>query len=150
MLETRIAQTVFSGGIFGHGFTCSGHPVAAAAALAAIEFYDSGVLQNVQRVLAPQFNAEVERLKTHGAVGDVRSYGMMAAVELVPKGGRAALEPGLLLGVKAAGLCMEESLVVRGIGNFIALCPPLIINSDEISLLFARLGTALDKLAAQS
>ena len=46
-------------------------------------------------------------------------------------------------------LAQEEGLIVRAIGDALAICPPLIISDDEIDQLFDRLGTALDRTAAE-
>ncbi len=79
-------------------------------------------------------------------MGEVRGEGLIGAAELVPRGGRDALEPGLLLGIKAADLVREEGAIVRGIRNLIALAPPLVITRAEIDELFAAVRRGLDRL----
>jgi putrescine---pyruvate transaminase len=147
MLCHEIAGTLLSGGYFAHGFTYSGHPVCSAAALANLgEIEALGLIPRMQRDLAPYFQAKVAEMKGHPAVSEVRGHGLIAALELVPKGGRAALTPSSSLGLRAWSLIREEGAMVRGIRDLIALAPPLIISHSEIDELFDCVGRGLDKL----
>ena len=70
-------------GTFGHGFTYSGHPVAAAVALKTLEIYArERIVERVARK-APQFRARLAALAEHPLVGEARGMGLVGAVELV-------------------------------------------------------------------
>ena len=70
-------------GLFGHGFTYSGHPVAAAVALRALGIYEERKLYEHVRKIAPQFQAALASLAAHPLVGDTRGIGLVGACELV-------------------------------------------------------------------
>ena len=70
-------------GLFGHGFTYSGHPVAAAVALRALGIYEERKLYEHVRKIAPQFQAALAALAAHPLVGDTRGIGLVGACELV-------------------------------------------------------------------
>jgi putrescine aminotransferase len=147
LVSDSIAQTIIDCGVFPHGFTYSGHPVCCAAALANIDFIASeNLIPLVRDDTGPYFEQKMHALTKHRAVGDVRVCKLIGALELVPKGGRAALSPTAPIGAKAADLVREEGAIVRAIKDSIAICPPLIITRDEINILFAAIERALDRL----
>ena len=76
----------------------------------------------------------------------MRGYGLIAALELVPREGRDALTPASMLGLKAWSLIREEGAMVRGIRDLIALAPPLIISHAELDELFDCIRRGLDRL----
>ena len=90
--------------------------------------------------------ADAVLFEGHRAVGEVRGYGLIGALELLPRGGRAALTPATMLGVKAAALVREEGVIVRGIRDLIAMSPALIVSHAEIDELFAAVERALERL----
>jgi 4-aminobutyrate--pyruvate transaminase len=132
-------------GLFGHGFTYSGHPVSAAVALRALEIYEErGLYEHVRRV-APQFQARLAALAAHPLVGETRGIGLVGACELVRnKATKAAFEPGFAVGAKCMQLCEAQGLIVRAIGDTIALCPPFIVTPNEIDEIFTKLARGLD------
>jgi 4-aminobutyrate---pyruvate transaminase len=134
-------------GAFGHGFTYSGHPVAAAVALKAIEIYEREriVAQAAQK--APQFQARLGALGQHPLVGEARGRGLIGAVELVAdKASKRSFAPAAGVGARAVRFAEEEGLIVRFLaGDAVSICPPLIITPAEIDELFDRLGRALDR-----
>ena len=134
-------------GTFGHGFTYSGHPVAAAVALKTIEIYQARDLVGHVRHMAPQFAKRVRALADHPLVGEAVAVGLLGALELsANKQKKTPFEPQRQVGAEIARLCEAEGLIVRPmIGDRIALCPPLVIDEAEIGELFDRLGRALDK-----
>jgi 4-aminobutyrate--pyruvate transaminase len=136
-------------GVFAHGFTYSGHPVAAAVALKTLEIYHRDrVLEHVNRVV-PQFWRRLERLKEHPLVGEVRGKGLMAGIELVAnKRTKASFAPSLAVGARAIAAAQSEGILSRNLGDTLALCPPLIIRAPEIDELFDKLERALDRLLA--
>jgi putrescine---pyruvate transaminase len=147
MLSDEIAEAMLSGGYFAHGFTYSGHPACAAAALANLnEIEGLGLIPHVEKDLAPYFQAKVAEMRSHPAVAEVRGYGLIAGLELIPREGRDALTPTSMLGLKAWSLIREEGAMVRGIRDLIALAPPLIISHTEIDELFDCIRRGLDRL----
>jgi 4-aminobutyrate--pyruvate transaminase len=120
-------------GTFAHGFTYSGHPVAAAVALKALDIYARERIAEQAARKAPQFQARLAALGEHPLVGDARGLGLIGAVELVAD-------------KKAKRFAEEEGLIVRFIvGDILSICPPLIIAPAEIDELFDRLFRALDR-----
>jgi 4-aminobutyrate--pyruvate transaminase len=136
-------------GLFGHGFTYSGHPVAAAVALRALAIYEERALYEHVRAIAPQFQAALAALATHALVGDTRGIGLVGACELVKdKKSKAAFDAKLAVGAKCMQLCQDHGLIVRAIGDVIALCPPFIVTPNHIDEIFTKLKRGLDDTLA--
>jgi 4-aminobutyrate--pyruvate transaminase len=136
-------------GLFGHGFTYSGHPVAAAVALRALSIYEERKLYEHVRNVAPQFQERLAALAVHPLVGDTRGCGLLGACELVAdKRTKAAFDAKLAVGAKCMAFCQEHGLIVRAIGDSVALCPPYIVTSAEIDEIFAKLKRGLDDTLA--
>ncbi len=114
-----------------HGYTYSGHPVAAAACLATLDTYQDEMLLTRAAELAPYWEERVHALKGLPYVIDVRNIGLIGAVEFEPKPDVPA-ERAYNRFVK----CFEKGLLVRQTGDIIALSPPLIIAKDQIDQLF--------------
>lgn len=148
MYEAMIAQS-HKLGAFGHGFTYSGHPVAAAVALKTLEIYARDRIVDHAAALAPQFRAGLDRLAGHPLVGDARGLGLVGGLELVAdRDTRRAFDPKAGVGPRCVAAAQAEGLIVRALGDTISLCPPLIISAQELDLLFERLGRALDHTLA--
>jgi 4-aminobutyrate--pyruvate transaminase len=136
-------------GLFGHGFTYSGHPVAAAVALRALEIYEERELYEHVRSIAPAFQTRLAALASHPLVGDTRGIGLLGACELVQnKTTKAAFDVRLAVGAKCMQLCQEHGLIVRAIGDSIALCPPFIVTVEHIDEIFTKLAHGLDDTLA--
>jgi putrescine aminotransferase len=147
MLSDEIADTIAAGGYFAHGFTYSGHPTCAAAALANLQVIENlGLIARVRDDVGPYFQGKLREMAGHPAVGEARGVGLIGALELVPRGGREALTPTTMLGLKAWSLIRNEGVMVRGIRDLIALAPPLIITHAEIDELFGGIRRGLDRL----
>lgn len=147
MLSDEIAEVMATGGYFAHGFTYSGHPTCAAAALANLRVIeDLGLVERVRDDAGPYFQTKLREMTAHPAVAEARGVGLIGALELVPRGGREALTPTSMLGLKAWDLIREEGVMVRGIRDLIAMAPPLIITHAEIDELFAAVRRGLDRL----
>jgi 4-aminobutyrate--pyruvate transaminase len=134
-------------GTFGHGFTYSGHPVAAAVALKTLDIYARERIVEQAAAKAPQFQRRLTALADHALVGEARGMGLIGAVELVAdKAGKRSFDPKAGVGPRAARFAEEEGLLLRFLaGDVLAICPPLVITPAEIDDLFARLGRALDR-----
>jgi putrescine aminotransferase len=147
MLSDEIAQDVIKSGNFAHGFTYSSHPTTAAAAVANLDVLEQNkLIPRVRNEVGPYFQQNLHQFASHPAVGEVRGYGLIGALELLPREGRAALTPTSLLGAKAAKIAREEGVIVRGIRDLIAMSPPFIITKAEIDMLFAAVRRTLDRL----
>ena len=145
MVSDEITETLFEGGYYAHGFTYSGHPTCAAAAMANLTTIESlGLVPRVRDDVGPYFQEKLHALAGHPAVSEIRGTALIGAVELVPKPGTVAVEN--TLGVKASNLVREEGAIVRGIRDLIAMAPPLIITRGELDLLFDAVRRGLDRL----
>jgi 4-aminobutyrate--pyruvate transaminase len=137
-------------GAFSHGFTYSGHPVAAAVALKTLDIYARDGIVEKAAAMIPHFRAGLDRLGDHPLVGEARGLGLVGGVELVAdKRTKRAFDPKAGVAAHCVGAAQAEGLIVRSLaGDTISLCPPLIISVQELDLLFERLGRALDRTLA--
>jgi 4-aminobutyrate---pyruvate transaminase len=137
-------------GSFGHGFTYSGHPVAAAVALKTLEIYARDRIVEKAAALIPHFLAGLHRLGEHPLVGEARGLGLVGGLELVAdRRTKRAFDPKAGVAAYCVGAAQAEGLIVRYlIGDAVSLCPPLVISAQELDLLFERLGRALDRTLA--
>jgi len=125
-----------------HGYTYSGHPVAAAAGLAALDTYrEEGLFANAL-ALEPYLEEAIHGLKGLPNVIDIRNMGLVAAVELAPRPG-APGERGYEAMVKA----YDKGLMIRITGDIIALSPPLICEKKHIDDMVSILGDTLKEVA---
>lgn len=148
LVGDRIASTlVEKGGEFYHGYTYSGHPVACAVALANLDIIEKeGLIERVREETGPYLaKALKERLAGHGIVGEVRSIGLMAAIEIVKdKGSRARFENGGYAAATVRDHAIANGMMMRAVGDTMILSPPLIWTKDTIDMACERIGKALD------
>ena len=131
--------------VFGHGYTYSGHPVAAAVALETIKiFKDENIIGHVKEI-SEKFNTKMEQLNVHSIVGNSRSIGLIGAVELVQnKKNKTYFNPTIGIGSRVVKNAQKNGLIVRTLqGDIVALCPPLIINSKEVDILFNKFNKSI-------
>ncbi|HZB90153.1 MAG TPA: aspartate aminotransferase family protein, partial [Stellaceae bacterium] len=116
-------------GLFAHGFTYSAHPVCCAVALETLRLYEERDILGHVRAIAPRFLEGLRRFADHPLVGEVRGIGLIAGVELVQnKATKAPFDPQAGIGPLFAARAQEHGLIVRAMGDTVALCPPLIIT----------------------
>lgn len=134
-------------GTFGHGYTYSGHPVAAAVALKTIEIYQERDIVGHVRHVAPRFQARLAKLAEHPLVGEAQGVGLIGAIELVAdKTNKISFEASKAAAATVSRFIEQEGVIVRpAIGDRIALCPPLVIVEAEIDEMFDRLERGLAK-----
>lgn len=133
---------------FGHGFTYSGHPVAAAVALETLTIYEEMNLPQRTRRLGEFLHQQLTPLLHHPLVGEVRGIGLIAGIELVVnKETRESFPASAAIGAQVELATRQHGLIVRNMGDSIALCPPFIIEEQDIIELVARLTAALDDVA---
>jgi 4-aminobutyrate--pyruvate transaminase len=137
-------------GTFAHGYTYSGHPVCAAVALETLRIYEERKIVEHVRSVAPAFQAGVRRFVDHPLVGEVRGMGLLAGVEFVAnKKSKTPFEPKLGVGALFQKQAQRHGLIVRALGDTVALSPPLIIDEVQIEELFRRFERALKATAAE-
>ena len=121
-----------------HGYTYSGHPVAAAAAHATLDAIEQEGLIERARELEPVLEHAVHSLKGEPGVTDIRNVGLAAAVELEPLPGK----PGLRA-LKVFERGIEEGMLYRFTGDTIAMAPPFIATTAEIDAMVGTLRLAI-------
>jgi putrescine aminotransferase len=147
MVSDAIADTLEHAGVLAHGFTYSGHPVATAAGLANLRIIArERLVERVRDDVGPYFQERLHACAGHPAVGEVRGAQLIGGIDLLPRGGRSALQTPPTLGAKAVALCREQGVIVRGIRDLIAIAPPLIVTRAEIDQIFATVEAMLDRL----
>ncbi len=135
-------------GLFGHGSTYAGHPVAAAVALETLTIYEERNIVDHVRAVGPRFQDGLRKFADHHLVGEVRGLGLVAAIELVrDKDTKAPFDAKQGVGLYFQARSEEEGLIIRPIGDTIAICPPLITVEDEIDEILGCLKRALDDTA---
>jgi 4-aminobutyrate--pyruvate transaminase len=137
-------------GMFGHGFTYSAHPVAAAVAIETLKIYEErNILAHVRKV-SPRFLKRLRALREHPLVGEADGVGLLGGVELIAdKAPRKNFPAAKMVGMACANFAQEEGLFTRAmLGDRIAFCPPLVISEAEIDEMFDRFARALDKTEA--
>ncbi|MNX94729.1 Omega-amino acid--pyruvate aminotransferase [compost metagenome] len=133
--DAVVNQAVAPGIEFFHGYTYSGHPLAAAAGLATLDVYETEGLFQRASDMAPYWEDAVHGLKGLPNVIDIRNLGMVAAVELAPRPDAP--------GARATAVfhaAFDEGILVRVTGDVIALSPPLIISRAQIDELIDHLS----------
>ena len=133
-------------GVFGHGYTYSGHPVSCAVALKTLEIYERDKVFEHANKAGDYFQASISKLDEEEFVGEVRGIGLIAGVELYkdPKNKTPFEEVGKA-GKLLSDVCQSNGLIVRPILDTIALCPPLIISEKEIDELTEKLRKSLQE-----
>ncbi len=133
-------------GALGHGFTASGHPVAAAVSLENLAIIEEKDLVGNVRRLAPHFLGRLNALERHPLAVEARGIGLIGALELEAADGAAAGATGARLGA----ILQRNGLICRNIGDFIAFCPPMIITAAEIDEMFDIVEASLGELGQQA
>lgn len=124
-----------------HGYTYSGHPVACAAALAALDVLENDRLIERVREMGPIFEESLHGLKGSRYISDIRNYGLAGALQIEPYPGEPARRP-----YEIAMKCWEKGFYVRYGGDTIQLGLPFIVEREEIDRLVNVLGEAIGEL----
>ena len=133
-------------GVFGHGFTYSGHPVPAAVALETLAIYEERDIVGHVRRMAPLLQDAIREVADHPMVGEARGIGLIGAWELVrDKATKASFDPKAAVGAKLVANAQRRGAIVRTLpGDIIAFSPPLVIQPHEIRELMDHARGALD------
>ena len=151
-ISSRVHARVKEGGVFSHGYTYSGHPVSAAAALANIKLMkDENLIETVRRETAPYFRKRLhDAFDDHPMVGDVRGDGLMAALHLVEdKQTRKEYAKDQKVAIRCRDACLSRGLIMRAVEEALVLSPPLVISHDEIDELIRIATDAIDSVAEE-
>jgi 4-aminobutyrate---pyruvate transaminase len=136
-------------GTFGHGYTYTAHPVGCAISLKTIEIYERDKIMEHAAKMSPVFQMRLKKLADHPLVGEARGVGLIGAVELVAdKATKRPFDPKKMAGANTVNAMQELGLIVRNIQDSVALCPPLIITTDEIHEMFDIFEKGLDQMEA--
>ncbi len=146
-VKTGVHDTIVDAGNSGaieffHGYTYSGHPLAAAAACAALDLYKSEGLFERAATLAPHFEKVIHGLRDLPNVIDIRNLGMVGGIELSNRDGKPGARAHEIF-VK----CFEKGALVRYTGDILAFSPPLIISEAQIDELFGIVSEAIRETA---
>jgi len=151
MVHDRVANVLLDeGGEFAHGYTYSGHPVAAAVALANIDVLKQDrIIETVDEETGPYFQNKLhELLGDLPIVGEIRGVGLVAGIELVKdKKTRELFDPSGNTGSLCRDHCFNNNLIMRATNDSMVLSPPLIITKSEIDELIEKAQDCL-KLTA--
>lgn len=150
IVRDEVVAVLNEGGDFNHGFTYSGHPVAAAVALENIRILrEERIVERVKAETAPYLQKRLRELSDHPLVGEVRGVGLLGAIELVK--GKATREryTGKGAGMICRTFCFENGLIMRAVGDTMIIAPPLVISFAEIDELIEKARKCLDLTLAQ-
>jgi len=125
-----------------HGYTYSGHPVAAAAGLATLEVYENENLFDRALTMEPIFEENLHSLKDEKFIIDIRNLGLMGAIHFGSEDNRSAVE----VASKVFKYCYENDVLVRFSGEFIVLSPALIVEEEQIKLIIETIRQGIHSL----
>ena len=125
-----------------HGYTYSGHPVAAAAGIATLEVYEKEELFLRAKKMELIFQNSLHSLKGEKFVIDIRNFGLMGAVQFGSEEGRSATE----ISSQVFKYCYENDVLVRFSGDFIVLSPALIVEEDHINTIVETLRKGIQSI----
>ncbi len=143
---------VISGDEFNHGYTYSGHPVAAAVALENLRILEEdGIIEHVRDVAHPHLAERWHALADHPLVGETKLVGLMGSLALTPDKSRRAkfaADAGTA-GYITRERCFANNVIMRHVYDRMIISPPLVITTDEIDMLIDRATKALDEAYVQ-
>lgn len=125
---------------FFHGHSYTGNPIACAAAVASLEIFDTEpVFDSIGEI--SRIHAErLAQIKDHPAVGDVRSIGTIAAVEL------KADDPGYMSRLKPTlyEFFLNAGMLLRPLGNIVYVLPPYVISAEDLNYIHDKIVDSLE------
>lgn len=151
VVSDKVAEGLDAGGDFNHGYTYSGHPACAAAALANIEILQGEkIIEKVANTTAPYLQKKLAEFASHPNVGQVRGVGMLGALQLVPAKGKKAFDKPDVTGVRCREHCLDNGLVMRAVDDAMILSPPLVISESQIDELCERALNSIERTFAEN
>ncbi|MDJ0391491.1 aspartate aminotransferase family protein [Roseomonas sp. E05] len=121
-----------------HGYTYSGHPLAAAAAIATLNLHKAEDLPGRAKAMEPYFEEAAHALRDLPNVIDIRNIGLVCGVELSPRPGRPTARA-----TEVFRKCFDDGVLIRTTGDIIALSPPLIAEKSHVDRMFGTLSDAI-------
>jgi putrescine---pyruvate transaminase len=151
-LHDRVAKAIIEHGEFNHGLTYSGHPVAAAVAVANLKLLrDEHIVERVKSETGPYFQRSLrEAFANHPIVGEVAGTGLVAGIQLAenPKTRKRFANGGDVATI-CRDFCFNGNLIMRATGDRMLLSPPLVVTKSEIDEIVAKAKKAIDSTAQQ-
>ena len=145
IVRDEVVAVLNEGGDFNHGFTYSGHPVAAAVALENIRILrEEKIIEKAHADTAPYLQKRLRELNDHPLVGEVRGVGLLGAIELVQDKATRKRYQGKGAGMICRQFCFDNGLIMRAVGDTMIIAPPLVISKDEIDELVTKARKCLD------
>jgi putrescine aminotransferase len=149
MVSDRVVETLWEGGEFFHGYTYSGHPTCCAVAIRNIEILmEEQIVEHVRDVAAPHLAERWKELAAHPLVGEARSKGLVAALELVKDKDSGERFPEIgRTGTLCRDICFDNGIIMRAVRDSMIISPPLIISVEQIDELVDLVWRCLDQTA---
>ncbi|MFS0828939.1 aspartate aminotransferase family protein [Pseudomonas phoenicis] len=145
IVRDEVAKVISEGGDFNHGFTYSGHPVAAAVGLENLRILrDEKIIDKARSEAAPYLQKRLRELQDHPLVGEVRGLGLLGAIELVKDKATRSRYEGQEAGMICRNFCFDNGLIMRAVGDTMIIAPPLVISHAEIDELVEKARKCLD------
>ncbi|MDR5762720.1 aspartate aminotransferase family protein [Caballeronia sp. LZ035] len=149
-LSDAIAEAIIAGGEFNHGFTYSGHPLAAAVAVTNLNLLrDEGIVTRVRHDTGPYFQKRLsEALAGHPIVGEIAGTGLVAGIQLAEDPAtRKRFDDADAIGTLCRDFSFEGNLVMRASDDRMLLSPPLVVTHAEIDEIVEKACAAIDATA---
>ncbi|KND54882.1 Omega-amino acid pyruvate aminotransferase [Candidatus Paraburkholderia kirkii] len=151
-LSDSIADAIVDGGESNHGFTYSGHSVAAAVAVAVANLKllrDEGIVARVKDDAGPYFQMRLrEALGEHPVVGEIAGAGLVAGIQLAEdRATHKRFANGDEIGTLCRDFCFAGDLVMRASHDRMLLSPPLVVTHGEIDEIVDKARAAIDATA---
>ena len=125
-----------------HGYTYSGHPVACAAGIAALDVYEEEGLFDRAKEMEPHFQEAIHSLKGLNQVIDIRNIGLMGAIHFGSDG-----LPATEFAAKVFQHCYDNNVLVRYSGEFLVLSPSLIVEKEHLDMIADALKAAITSIS---
>ncbi|MBC7314785.1 MAG: aspartate aminotransferase family protein [Rhizobium sp.] len=149
LVSERVAKVMIEElGDFYHGYTYSGHPVAAAAAIENLRIIEEeGLVERVRDDIGPYLAQALQSLTDHDLVGEAVSVGLMGAVQIAAdKATRRRFAKPDEVGTLVRNQCVDNGVILRATGDRMLFSPPLIISRSEVDQAVDTLRKGLDWL----
>lgn len=139
--DTIVNGTSAPGPELAHGYTYSGHPLAAAAGIATLNIHRDDDLNSKAKLLAKEVEDQIHTLADHPKVKDIRNLGVLAAVQFHPREGA----PGAR-STELRARCIDDGVLLRAGNDTVLISPPLTFTGEEFHRVVTSMRRALDAI----